>query len=263
MCTFSAVLETLETIIDGNDRERAVEASGILNGLHSFSFVVSLVIFKKVFGITAQLSDALQSESLDIGHAANLVLATIDTFEDMRSDDKWELLWEEAVAFSEKHGISMSLPVHTRRTPRQTQLPSRLSDSIVTDTVGHTVNNQCSRDYKRNVYFSSLDVILQEMKERFSTESISLMKAIDSLRPTSKTFLDSNLLEPLLSHYRNVIPSGSIVNEIDTFKHYLRRNPLQPQEDQIHDVLDRIKPMKDAFPLLTSSLMIAMTIGTC
>ncbi|XP_011405670.1 PREDICTED: uncharacterized protein LOC105313716 [Amphimedon queenslandica] len=168
-------------VIDNNRKKRAVEASEIFSGLKSFSFVVSLLIYKKVFGITTQLSDAFQSESLHIGQAANLVVATIDTFEDMRSDDKWEFLWEEAPAFSQKHGLSMSQPVH-RRTPRQTQLPSGLSDSIVTDTVGHTVNNQCSHDYKRNVY---VDVIFQEMKERFSTESISLLKAIDCLHPTS------------------------------------------------------------------------------
>lgn len=77
MATFSAVLETLEHVVNGDDRERAIEGRGILNGIKSFSFIVSLTVYKKVFGISAQLSDVLQSRSLDIGNAATLVLAML------------------------------------------------------------------------------------------------------------------------------------------------------------------------------------------
>lgn len=61
----------------------------------SFSFVVSLTIFKKVMGISANLSDVLQKDSLDFDSAASLIEATTDTFESLRSDDAWSLLWEE------------------------------------------------------------------------------------------------------------------------------------------------------------------------
>ena len=103
MATFSAVLETLEHVVNGDDRERAIEGHGILNGNKSFSFIVSLTVYKKVFGISAQLSDVLQSRSLDIGNAATLVLATIDRFQALRTDDQWNLLWEEVTTFSQKH----------------------------------------------------------------------------------------------------------------------------------------------------------------
>ena len=65
-------------------------------------------MYKKVFGISAQLSDVLQSRSLDIGNAATLVLATIDRFQALRTDDQWNLLWEEATTFSQKHNISVT-----------------------------------------------------------------------------------------------------------------------------------------------------------
>ena len=61
-------------------------------------FVVSLTVYKKVLGITSKLSDVLQKESLDYGSAASLIQASIETFESMRSDGQWDLLWQESVA---------------------------------------------------------------------------------------------------------------------------------------------------------------------
>lgn len=66
------------------------------------------------------------------------------------------------------------------------------------------------------------------------------MKSIDSLRPKSQTFLSTVSLNPLLAHYKDVLPTGNIENEIETFKSYLHRNPLPPDSDQLHDVLESI-----------------------
>ena len=56
---------------------KAIEAKGILPGLKSFEFVVSLVVYKKVMSMSSKLSDVLQKESLDLGSAASLIQATI------------------------------------------------------------------------------------------------------------------------------------------------------------------------------------------
>ena len=82
------------------DRMKAIEATGILAGLKSYDFIVCLTVYKKVLGITSKLSDVLQKESLDYGSAASLIQASIDNFESMRSDDQWDLLWKESVAFA-------------------------------------------------------------------------------------------------------------------------------------------------------------------
>ena len=47
LTTYSAVLKTLEDVSNESDRDRAIEAVGILHGVKSFNFVVALVIFKK------------------------------------------------------------------------------------------------------------------------------------------------------------------------------------------------------------------------
>ena len=154
--------------IDGNDRDRAIEARGILSGIQSFNFVVALVVYKKIFSISAKLSDILQSQSLSLATAANLIQSTVDTFKEPRSDSKWDLLSREIEAFASHHNIQMQC---TLRPQRQRCPPSSLHSYFLTsDTIGTSeVSESSSKAYKLPVYFPTLDVIVSEMNERFST----------------------------------------------------------------------------------------------
>ena len=70
-------------------------------------FVVSLTIFKKEMGISANLSDLLHKDSLDLGSAASLIQPIIDN--SLYTDDSWNLLWE-ALAFPRHHEIEIVTP---------------------------------------------------------------------------------------------------------------------------------------------------------
>ena len=48
----------------------AIEAVGILNGVKLFDFIVSLVVFKKIFSVSANLSNVLQSKTIDLSAAS-------------------------------------------------------------------------------------------------------------------------------------------------------------------------------------------------
>ncbi len=162
LSTFPAVLETLQGISDGADRSSAIEARGIHSGLKDLHFVVCLTIYKRVFSITARLSDVLQAESLYIGSATHIFQATIDTFEKMRSDLQWDLLWQEATALAAHTGCNED---HSKPR-RQRQTPTTLQDySLTGDTaVGSTpITTSLSDGYKIDVYYSTLDCILQEI----------------------------------------------------------------------------------------------------
>lgn len=43
--TFDAVVATLESIMDGDDKVKAIEASGIFLQIHNFKFLMTLIIF--------------------------------------------------------------------------------------------------------------------------------------------------------------------------------------------------------------------------
>jgi len=57
-CTFNALIATLEEIVVGG--EKAVQASGLLLQVKSFSFLLLLIIFDRILSYTKRLSDRLQ-----------------------------------------------------------------------------------------------------------------------------------------------------------------------------------------------------------
>uniref|UniRef100_A0A1X7TXN3 DUF4371 domain-containing protein n=1 Tax=Amphimedon queenslandica TaxID=400682 RepID=A0A1X7TXN3_AMPQE len=102
LSTYSAVIKTLEDVSNGNDRDRAIEAVGILN---------------RIFSVSANLFNVLQLKSIDISAASCLIQSTIDTFNGLRSDEYWGLIWEEIQAFVKQHKISPPRHNHRQRHP--------------------------------------------------------------------------------------------------------------------------------------------------
>ena len=69
----------MQSIMDGDDEVKATEASGIFLQIHSFKFLMTLVIFWRILSCTKGLSDHLQSTKIDMSKAADLVTATLET----------------------------------------------------------------------------------------------------------------------------------------------------------------------------------------
>lgn len=74
--------------------DRSVEARGILSQI-DVHFIGLLVTFCKVLGDAKCLSDILQSSSLDLARAVDLVGALTDTLQNYRSEGFFGKLWKE------------------------------------------------------------------------------------------------------------------------------------------------------------------------
>ena len=77
--TYNAVLATLQIIIEGDDRAKAVEAEGILLQVKSYKFLVTLLLFWRILSCTKSLSDHLQSTKIDLAKASDLIEAILET----------------------------------------------------------------------------------------------------------------------------------------------------------------------------------------
>ena len=75
---------------------KATQAIGLLLQVKSFKFLLCLVIFDKVLSITKGLSDVLQSTSLDLAKAADLVSGTTEILEDLLTDNYCDHLFANA-----------------------------------------------------------------------------------------------------------------------------------------------------------------------
>ena len=55
--------------------------------------------------------------------------------------------------------------------------------------------------FRRSLFMSALDQILQEMDSRFSDEGQTIMRSIQACSPQSSSFLNAEKLDSLLTHY--------------------------------------------------------------
>ena len=210
-------------------------------------------------GISANLSDLLQKDSLNLGSAARLIQATIDTFDSLCTDDSWNLLCQ-ALAFA-RH---LEIEIVTPRRTQQRQLPAAINNYAMTNETieSSTTSNSASSDsFKVDVYFPTIDVILTEMRDRFSDINISLVKSINCLNPKSKNFLKLTFI-PLLDQYNESLCTGNFQIEIMIFLNFLARNLIPEDKKDTCYHLEKIDPIKEMFPLLRECLMVTITFGT-
>ena len=133
--TYDVVLSSLEIITDGDDRVKAVEAKGLLYQIKSFKFLISVILLWQIFSCTKSLSDQLQSTTINLAMAAELVTFTLHTLHLFHTDQEWEKLYKYATDVAVLHNIST-----TSQRPRcSRQTPHRLQDGITLEATG-TIN---------------------------------------------------------------------------------------------------------------------------
>ena len=79
---------------------------------------------------TKSLSDQLQSTEIDLAKTADLLVATVSTLKEFRSDSQWNHLFQYVKDVADLHGISVDFP----RPCYRKQLPRRLEDGVVLES---------------------------------------------------------------------------------------------------------------------------------
>ena len=250
--TLASIFATLEDIVGGSDRNKAVEAQGLLLQIQKFTFFLCLLVFDSIFAITAKLSDTLQAPKVNLAAAVQLVTAQISILEDYRSDSQWNKIWDEAKSLAEVHNVQVEISCPRRAT----RTPARFQDGLVLTTIGsHGLNDMEPKQYyKSQLYYSTLDKMLVEFNTRFSDFNKSIMKAVQAISPNSPNFLHLPTLKPLINHYE--LDEEDIHPELIQAKRLIQDyNP-----SSISELIDILLPLKAAFPVLLKLLQIALTL---
>ena len=261
MVTFTAVISTLEQISGESNNKRSVEARGLLYQLKAFPFILSLVLFERLFGITNNLSNLLQAEQISYTAAAMCITATKSTLSSLRSEVEWGKVWQEETSVAEKCDVSVT-PLRPQRARR---LPQQLDDSFVVESPIVTARDTSAQDYRTQVYYNTIDVLLQEMNNRFNELNLSLLKALEALIPKSDLFLDLSTLRPFLVHY--TISETALVAEASVVKSFLHeRDPdVLLSGRSLHQVYNHLSEVPECFPATIECYQITMTmhLGEC
>ena len=138
---------------------------------------------------------------------------------------------------------------------RKHKLPARLCDALLTTTVGHREELSTENQYCVILYYCVLDCMIDELNKRFNNESKLRMKGISACSAPSKYFLDFATVKPMLINYK--ISEEDVEIELMQAKKVLKNEEME----DIHDVIDKLRPLKAAFPELLRLLDIALTIA--
>ena len=255
LSTYTVLIATLEEISDTR-HDRSVQARGLLHQVKIFPFLLSLVLFEKVFSITNSLSNLLQAEHISYAAVASCIKATKTTLSDLRSEAAWRKVWDQAISIAEKNGLSV-----TPRRPRRTPIMSRQLDGFIVDSASASQRATCTEDYRTQVYYSTLDILLQEMNNRFSELNLSLLTALEALVPNSDLFLSLSTLSPFLLHYG--IDELAMEAEASVVKAFLcDRDPnLCRSSNSLHKAYQLLSEVPEGFPATIKCYQIALTIG--
>ena len=147
---------------------KATQATGLMLQVKSFKFLLCLIIFDKVLSITKGLSDVLQSASLDLAKAADLVSGTIETLEDLRTDSYWDRLFTYIESIAKLHNID----IIGHRPSRKRKLTSRLCDTVILESTGSSEVLATSQQFKVGLHYPILDAFLMELNCRFSGRNV-------------------------------------------------------------------------------------------
>ena len=180
--TINAILATLEDISDESG-SRAIESRGLLHQVKSFPFLLSLILFNKIFSITGNPSNLLQTEQLNYAGAASCIEATKITLSNLRSESEWQKIWDEAVTLARAHGVEV-VPIRRR-------FPTYLANNVVE---AHTGDSTSVDEYCTVVFYATIDILLQDLNDRFNELNLSLLKSLQALVPNSNSFLNLSSL---------------------------------------------------------------------
>ncbi|XP_024196479.1 uncharacterized protein LOC112199735 [Rosa chinensis] len=166
---FSSIIDVLDEIaFDKVSSDQKHEAFISLKLLQSFDFIFSLHLMRIIFGITHELSQALQKDDQDIVNAMDLVKVCKRKFQTFR-ESGWLSLFEQVVLFCGKENISVPnmddqyvCPGKSRcRAPEMTNM----------------------HYYRFDFFCAVIDFQLQELDNRFSEASTELLLCLASLSP--------------------------------------------------------------------------------
>ena len=228
-----AVLQLLSELEAGDNANRAVEARSLLSAIDA-KFVITLMLMCDIFGRTQALSCMMQSATLDLSRAVDLIDIVRDELaENRKGEQHFDKVWAEGIALCRSCKIDSDSETNSqpgteqpsnsnsdvtddtntlqqasdkpasvlRISTRTRRLPARFNDSIVMETVGDRIVVDSKTSFRSHVYLPVVDNLLSEFERRFDKVQCNVMCGVQALNPTSEHFADIAHIRPFAEQY--------------------------------------------------------------
>ena len=248
-----AIMCLLKRLSEERNGDRATEARGLLAQI-DLQFIALLLTMTQVFGKIKHLSDALQSPQLNLGVAVTLVDSLVDTLNSYREGSVFNEIWDNAMALAEQCSVGVA-------SRRQVTPSSRLEGYYISTPIAQRQVNTDKESFRTGSFIPILDVLLSEIRRRFSKESCVIMEGIQALNPGSSTFCEKTVILALASQYK--CNTEDLEFEIPQLKRILGRKQTSGLEtpSSLLDLTVFLEPYGEVFPeMFKQCLNIALAL---
>ncbi|XP_057785824.1 uncharacterized protein LOC131003323 [Salvia miltiorrhiza] len=196
---------------DTTSSEVRSTARGLLGKMNNYEFVFVMHLMKYLLGMTNELSFALQRKDQNIVQAMSLIDTVKAQLYDFRNTG-WEIVCDEVNGFCEVNAISLIDMEDTITRPGYKR------QSITNDHY-----------YRVEIFTEVVDLIIQEMNNRFSEASTDLLRCMACLDPrNSFSQFDINQLMRFTTWYPEDFSTGDCLclqQQLRNFIAFVRHHP--------------------------------------
>ncbi|KAL2077521.1 hypothetical protein ACEWY4_027025 [Coilia grayii] len=220
------------------------EAAGLLVQLRRHNFFAVGKFLEKILSVLIPVNAELQSQTVDLCHAEEVISASLEALKDIRKDGSWE-----DADYSET--TDNAPPAKRKRTMNRQRM-----GSIVLSTLGQSDTDSLSNSQAmRRSLLNVLDRVIGEMEDRFSKQRLELMRAVNCLLPQSDSFLDMDLLAPL--QLLSDASVDTLQHEVPVAKAMLLKTFSSDNVD-LSTVCEHVQMYKEVFPNLHTMYVTAL-----
>lgn len=161
--------DTLDELQNDVDRITSVKAGSLMNYLLSESFILTGFIFKQIFELTNPLSTFLQGVQIDLLAATEYIQWVFEKIQAFRDDNQFEMLIKNKNQFVSSKSDELSFtPLVTNRKRAKKKMPGEIMSD---EPISCPLTN-----FKVNTYFTIIDIVCTQIRERFNDQSTPLYK---------------------------------------------------------------------------------------
>ncbi|CAM1298254.1 Uncharacterised protein r2_g787 [Pycnogonum litorale] len=188
--TYNALKAIVATVQELKGEDSA--CAGLLKRINNFKFVLKITILKECFLLARYASEYLQREDMDMITAIDAINSLKKQLKEFRTEEKLEEFIKTAKSKAESCGIPAEFDDQRKR---KRTLPQRFLDgqTLIHAPFGQSMSAASEDEegssasvtevFRRGFYFPFLDVLLNELEKRFSTESCKVMAQLSAFTP--------------------------------------------------------------------------------
>ncbi|XP_042450675.1 zinc finger MYM-type protein 1-like [Zingiber officinale] len=251
------IVSVLENVYDDdtNDDNNGITAS-LIDNMESYEFVFVMHLMKSLLGITNELSLALQQKDQNIVLAISLIKTMTVRLQKLR-EEGWENLLNVVNKFCSNHMI----PIPNMEEHMRTRCRSRRNGQMITNF----------HHYRVEIFCEVLDMMVQEMNNRFSESSTEVLTCIACLDPNDSfsqfnigkllrlaelypedfSLTDCVILEDQLeTYFQNVRGEFSMIEDLGS----LAKKMVETGKNTVFSLVYRLIELALVLPVATASV---------